>query len=588
MENLIHVWEMYEIILHAANSYNNPYLDVEVWIELEGPSFKKKVFGYWNGNDNFCIRFVADKQGEWKWTSFSSISDAGLVGQTGRVEAIEWTKAEKEENSTRRGFLRANENGHAFQYADGTPHYYVADTWWAAATYRFPWVSEEQPKPDWAEMSFQEMVAFRKAQGYNGIGIIAAQPAWADDGFPSTCYVDDEEGTPARHAWQITGSAIDNESIDSRAKDMHNEGGRPFFFPGKVPGLESVVPDYDRINPEYFTYMDRKIAYLNSQGFIPFIEVSRRDAGPTWKKYYEWPGSYARFIKYIFNRYQAYNTLLSPIHYDFKEFTIPSKEYNEPANQVIESQGHPPFGNLLGPNPAPSSLRNFGDPSENKWLTFHQIGNDRPHKTYWYLTEIFHARPALPALNGEPYYPGFPDNNPPAHTKTADRYCRSGMYGSFLSGGLAGYFYGCDGIWGANIEKESENILWDAFKYASGDQVRHLAAFVMQRGPRYQELIPQHQLVYPSRTEDEEGYDGWAYCSHTPEMDWILIYKEQDSTCRFIRSILPDATYNCSLFNPRTGEWKKEYATVTTDQIGEGSLPELPSTEDWALSLELV
>ena len=59
---------------------------------------------------------------------------------------------------------------------------------------------------------------------------------------------------------------------------MDNEGGRPFVFPGKVPGYENMFPDVDRVNPEYFRYVDRKIDYLNEQGFVPFIEVSRRDA----------------------------------------------------------------------------------------------------------------------------------------------------------------------------------------------------------------------------------------------------------------------------------------------------------------------
>ena len=97
---------------------------------------------------------------------------------------------------------------------------------------------------------------------------------------------------------------------------MSNEGGRPFLFPGKVPGYETVFPDLNRINPEYFKYVDRKIDYLNEQGFVPFIEVSRRDASEVWKKYYGWPDSYARFIQYVWSRYQANNTVLSPIHLD--------------------------------------------------------------------------------------------------------------------------------------------------------------------------------------------------------------------------------------------------------------------------------
>jgi len=94
-----------------------------------------------------------------------------------------------------------------------------------------------------------------------------------------------------------------------------------------------------------------------------------------------------------------------------------------------------------------SSLLNFGGPDENHWLTFHQIGNGREHDYYWYLTEIYHATPARPALNGEPYYSGMADKRysppyrygAPGGTEADDRDVRSGIYGSFLSGGFGGH-----------------------------------------------------------------------------------------------------------------------------------------------------
>lgn len=36
----------------------------------------------------------------------------------------------------------------------------------------------------------------------------------------------------------------------------------------------------------------------------------------------------------------------------------------------------------------------------------------RTHDSFWYLTQL-HRKTSLPALNGEPYYPGFPDDEPP-------------------------------------------------------------------------------------------------------------------------------------------------------------------------------
>jgi hypothetical protein len=72
---------------------------------------------------------------------------------------------------------------------------------------------------------------------------------------------------------------------------MKNEGGRPFLFPGKVLGYGSIFPDVEGINPEFFKYLNRKIDCLNEQGFVPFIEASRRDASERWRKYYSWKES---------------------------------------------------------------------------------------------------------------------------------------------------------------------------------------------------------------------------------------------------------------------------------------------------------
>lgn len=585
----VHTWEMLEVELIAETEYDNPYLDVDVWVDLEGPGFSKRIYGFWDGGASFKIRFVASLPGGWSWKSGASVPDHGLVGKTGRLTALPWSESEKLENPCRRGFLQPTPNGHAFQYADGTRHYYLADTWWATPTFRYPWADDQQPKPEWAEMSFQEMVAYRKEQGFNGIAMMAAFPAWASDGKPSTIQLEDEEQTPLRHAWQLSGSADLNKGPEAQAKDMHNEGGRPFLFPGRVPGYEDVVPDYLRINPDYFRYMDRKVSYLNSQGMIPFIEVARRDVAPAWKKYYPWPESYARYIHYIFCRYHAYNTLLSPIHFDFSGFTIPSREFNAPANLVVDSYGPPPFGNPVGTNSAPSSLVNFGGPDEARWLTFHQIGNWRPHDTYWFLTEIYNAKPARPALNGEPYYPGFPNDDPSAPSPTADRYCRSGMYGSFLSGGLAGYIYGVEGMWGGNIETQAKYRMWDAIGFTSGDQVRHLAAFVYSKGKKYEELIPDHELLVPSRSGAPKGYDGWAYCAHTTDKEWLMLYFEQDCPQIHTRSLLPNTDYSFTFYNPRNGEWLKDSAVlVSTDQTGVTHLPELPSEGDWAASMERI
>ena len=76
-----HVFEINEILLLAEDQYSNPYKDVECWVDLEGPGFNKRIYGFWDGGQQFKVRVTAIKPGEWSWTSGStSASDRGLNG----------------------------------------------------------------------------------------------------------------------------------------------------------------------------------------------------------------------------------------------------------------------------------------------------------------------------------------------------------------------------------------------------------------------------------------------------------------------------------------------------------------------------
>ena len=97
----------------------------------------------------------------------------------------------------------------------------------------------------------------------------------------------------------------------------------------------------DRINPEYFKFMDRKIDYLNAQGFIPVIEVARRDITSAGRNITHWPESYSRYIQYVWSRYQANNCLFSPVHYDYPAMTA-THETTQPGRQPGHRKIRPP------------------------------------------------------------------------------------------------------------------------------------------------------------------------------------------------------------------------------------------------------
>ena len=581
-----HIWEMQELTFTAAANYKNPYTDVTLWVELTGPGFSKKVYGFWDGGKTFRVRVLATAPGTWSWKSSSNTGDPGLSGKAGTFTAIQWTDAEKKENPVRRGFLVPSQNNHALNYADGTPYFALGDTWYPLGSNRFKWYDDNTPRPIGPNAGFKDYVRYRKAQGYNWINLIAAYPNWKDDDSTWHMLVNDSAKTILRSAWVEYGSGS--------AKNMDNEGGRPFLFPGKVPGYEQFFPDMDRINPAYFTYLDRKIAYLNANGFIPFLEAVRRDMGPLWLKHYKWPDSFSRFIQYIYSRYQAYNTVLSPVHLDIIRESLTPEDFLTGITDVEKKYGPLPFGNLLSANAHPSTLENWG---EDSWITLHQTGNMREHNNYWYLTEIFNLKNPKPALNGEPYYAGYKDARgggggqnytfgADGGSSRDDAFARSGMYGSFLSGGFAGHIYGAEGIWGADIERAAPIKMWEAFQWKSGAQMQYLRNFAFSIGKRYQDLVPLADLVSPNKTHNITSYEGWAYCARTPDKNIFLAYFETDAPKAQIRGAHLNSYYSAQWFNPRNGTWMNvDSGKLPSNNTGIITLPELPDHTDWGLKL---
>ncbi|MFP4542460.1 MAG: DUF4038 domain-containing protein, partial [Opitutales bacterium] len=453
----VRVWEVQEVHLRAAQDYANPYTEVLCWIDLEGPGFRERVFGFWDGGRSFKVRFVATAPGEWTWTTGSNQpEDGGLNGGRGRLTAVDWSEAAKVENPNRRGFLRSTPNGRALQYADGTPFFLVGDTWLAASTWRLPWGGGAVPAADTVPgpgMTFEQAVAWRKGQGFNSVSLIAAFPHWEADEHGAT-YAN-ADGIYLRNAWEKFGHWAADASISTddgaltTAKDMHDEAGnRPFAI---FPDREGLA-DFDRINPAYFQSLDRKMRHLADEGFVPFFETVRRDHGPAWAEYFDFNESYARFVQYLISRYGAWNMIFSGIHLDWipDDYSLTADEFNEALTYHHEHYGPLPFAQPYTVLIDSSTYQRFGHGEEAPWLTMHTVGNTpRNHAIYASIEEICALEPPMPAANLEPYYTGWNHSinrpggeTPPAGSARDVYFARAQMYGSVLSGGLAGHAHG--------------------------------------------------------------------------------------------------------------------------------------------------
>jgi len=580
----VHVWEVQQINLATARDYANPYVEVECWVDLEGPGFKRRVYGFWDGGRAFKVRIVATEPGDWSWRVGSNRTDDAGISGSGKFRAVAWSAEELAANPNRRGYIRATGNGHALRYADGTPFFLTGDTWLAASTWRLPFKGERaaanyQPAEG---ISFEEAVSYRKRQGFNSISFIAAFPNWAADEHGATFA--NKDGVFLRNAWEKFGSWAPNAKISTAdgatttAKDMHDEAGnRPFEIFADREGLAN----FDRINPAYFASLDRKMQHLASEGFVPFLETVRRDNAPSWKRYFDFNASYSRFVQYLVARYGAYNLIFSGIHLDWipKDFSLTADEFNEALTSHFRKYGPLPFGQPYTTLIDRSTFKAFGHGEKAPWLTMHTVGNNpRNHAIYDSIEELFRLEPAYPAANLEPYYTGWnhsinrPGGETAAENSERDNYfARAMMYGSVLSGALAGHVHGTAAY---DVTSTGEPAgwrphLWTALLYASGAQMQHLRTFVLSEGSRYQELTLASSDLEPRSMPDAlaDGLDGWSFLMRTAGKDLALVYFENQALRARLKGFTPGARYSWTWFDPRNGKWGR-VATLKADATG--------------------
>jgi hypothetical protein len=534
------------------------------------------VYGFWDGDNIFRVRFVATKPGKWQWAGGSNHPDDNGFNRTGEFYAAGWTEKEKMQNPNRHGFIRPTHNGHALQYADGTPFFLTGDTWLAGATWRLPFRGA-QPAKDYLPgpgIGFEDAVVYRKNQGYNSVSMIACFPNWESDAHASTFA--DSNGIYLRTAWEKFDHLLETGEMTS--KDMRDEyGNKPFKISEKHKG----VADFDNIIPAYFQSLDKKMHYLSEQGFVPLLETVRRDCCPSWKAYFNFNTSYARYVQYLISRYGAYNFIFSGIHLDWipKEYSLTAKEFNEALTFHLKTYGPLPFGQPYTTLISSSTYSVFGHDKACPWLTMHSVGNKpRDHRVSDSLEILFKLDPPYPAINFEPYYTGWDHEinmpngeRPPVNSARDNYFSRAQMYGSMLSGGLSGHVHGT-AAYDITTTGEPAGMrphFWDALRYESGSYMQYLRSFILSEGNNYQSLQIASNDIHPQKApgSPQNGLDGWSYMMRTPQKDFALLYFEHQSLSPELTGFKPGTSYTIQWFTPTNGKWGKKIS-IKTDKSG--------------------
>src|SRR5260370_31176905 len=118
----------------AARSHASPD-ELELDVVFRGPSGEHRVRAYWAGGSEWRVRFAAPAPGRYHYaTVCSDPADTGLHARTGTLDSAPYNAANP---LVLQGAPRVASDRRHFEHDDGTPFFWLAETWCMCLCQRF-------------------------------------------------------------------------------------------------------------------------------------------------------------------------------------------------------------------------------------------------------------------------------------------------------------------------------------------------------------------------------------------------------------------------------------------------------------------
>lgn len=121
-------WAVFETSFTSANKYDNPFMDVQVEVVFRCSDQQWVVPAFWAGGDSWTVRFAPPVQGDYTFRVKST--DPSNKDLNGDERTLQVTAYTGDNPLLKHGFLRVAKDNRHFEHADGTPFFWLGDTWW--------------------------------------------------------------------------------------------------------------------------------------------------------------------------------------------------------------------------------------------------------------------------------------------------------------------------------------------------------------------------------------------------------------------------------------------------------------------------
>ncbi|MDP6779165.1 MAG: DUF4038 domain-containing protein [Candidatus Latescibacteria bacterium] len=516
----------------SSKTHADPFNDVELDVIVTGPDGgEQRVPAFWSGDRSWRVRYASPREGTHRWrTVCSDASDSGLHGGEGKFEVAPYEGANP---LLRRGPLSVSANRRYLEHNDGTPFYWLGDTWWMGLCSRLSWPGD-----------FRTLTQDRVDKGFSVIQIVAGP-------YPDM-------------------PAFDKRNV--------NEAGQPW------------EDEYARVNPAYYDMADLRIHHLVEQGLVPCILGC-------WGYYLLWMGvdKMKQHWRNLVARYGAYPVvwclagegsmpyyLRKPTEFAGEDEAAQRRGWTEVAAYV---RGIDPYHHPLTIHPN-NTARNVVEDDSVLDIDMLQTGHgDRGSipNTIRRVAEGIAASPTLPVINGEVCYEGIGE----ACRQEVQRF----MFWLCMLSGACGFTYGANGIWQVN-RKEAPfgpspagriwgNTPWDEAARLPGSTHVGLGRKLLERYPWWR-FEPHSEWV--DRPATQERMYG-AYVGGIPR-EVRMAFLPSGLWGITLKGLEKDIQYRAYLYDPVTGE-DREIGPVDPDEEGSWKLPGVtPIFQDWVLVLD--
>ena len=516
-----------EWLYTSGKQYSDPFNQVDVDVVITTPSGQEeRLPAFWGGGNVWRARYAPPAPGVYRVKSVcTDASNPDLHGQamTLRVEAYTG-----ENLHYKHGALRVAADKRHFEHTDGTPFFWLGDTWWMGLCRRISW-------PD----GFQTLTADRVKKGFTIVQIVA-------------------------------GLYPDMEPFDERGA---NEAGFPWDR------------EYKSINPTYFDMADVRIQHLADHGlaacivgfwgyFIPRMGMAK--VKQHWR--------------YLIARWSAYPVLWCLAGEGTMPYYLSKTKEQDAETQkhgltdlaqyvrTTDPRKHP-----ITIHPSSSARLCVGDPSVLDFDMLQTGHSDRESvpNTIEVVNRSLAATPQMPVLIGEVCYEGIQE----ASRQEVQRF----MFWSAILSGNGGHTYGANGIWQVNTREKPYGLSphghswggppWEVAAQLPGSGQTGLAKKLLTR---YSWWNMEAQPDWITPRWSKENY--WrAFAAEIPGEVVIAYLPSAFAPGTFHH--LSAGSYRAIFFNPTDGV-ETEIGTITPDGNGSWEIAEVPIFQDWVVLLE--